>query len=87
MEGAAEYVELLETSMWPLLGINPVAHTAAAAWVHFRQYAITGEAGLVPEIKRRISDLAKLLKSCAPSACHRSLQGQTDRLVSVRPTL
>ena len=36
-------LHLLQNRVWPLLGIQPRVHNTIYAWIHFRQFAITGE--------------------------------------------
>lgn len=36
-------LQLLQTRVWPLLGISSQIHSTIYAWIHFRQFAVTGK--------------------------------------------
>ncbi|RMZ57126.1 hypothetical protein APUTEX25_002358, partial [Auxenochlorella protothecoides] len=42
-----ELVGLLRARVWPALGITPELHLALYAWVHFRQFVLSGEGRLL----------------------------------------
>ena len=35
-------LQLLQNRVWPLLGISTHIHNTIYAWIHFRQFAVTG---------------------------------------------
>eukprot|EP00798_Chlamydomonas_sp_ICE-L_P003064 gene3064-13083_t len=49
---------LLESHVWPLLGISPLLHLAINAWVHFRQYVRHEDPRLLRQVKALTSRLA-----------------------------
>lgn len=42
VESKDALLQLLQTRVWPLLGISPQIHSTIYAWIHFRQFAVTG---------------------------------------------
>ncbi|KAK9829741.1 hypothetical protein WJX72_007612 [[Myrmecia] bisecta] len=40
-------LQLLQTRVWPVLGIQPHIHSTIFAWIHFRQFAVTGNQDLL----------------------------------------
>ena len=36
-------MHLLQSRVWSLLGISPQIHSTIYAWIHFRQFAVTGK--------------------------------------------
>ena len=43
VESKDALLQLLQTRVWPLLGISQHIHDTVYAWIHFRQFAVTGE--------------------------------------------
>lgn len=43
VESKDALLQLLQTRVWPLLGISQHIHNTIYAWIHFRQFAVTGE--------------------------------------------
>jgi len=43
VESKDAVLQLLQTRVWPLLGISQHIHNTIYAWIHFRQFAVTGE--------------------------------------------
>lgn len=43
VESKDALLQLLQTRVWSLLGISPQIHSTIYAWIHFRQFAVTGE--------------------------------------------
>lgn len=42
VESKDALLQLLQTRVWPLLGISKHIHSTIYAWIHFRQFAVTG---------------------------------------------
>lgn len=42
VESKDALLQLLQTRVWPLLGITSQIHSTIYAWIHFRQFAVTG---------------------------------------------
>ena len=51
VESKDALLQLLQTRVWSLLGISPQIHSTIYAWIHFRQFAVTGEPALHDSIK------------------------------------
>lgn len=47
-------LQLLQTRVWPLLGISQHIHNTIYAWIHFRQFAVTGDVILLDTTKELI---------------------------------
>ena len=43
VESKDALLQLLQTRVWPLLGISQHIHNTVYAWIHFRQFAVTGK--------------------------------------------
>ena len=43
VESKDALLQLLQTRVWPLLGISKHIHSTIYAWIHFRQFAVTGQ--------------------------------------------
>lgn len=43
VESKDALLQLLQTRVWPLLGVSNRIHNTIYAWIHFRQFAVTGE--------------------------------------------
>lgn len=42
VESKDALLQLLQNRVWPLLGISKHIHSTIYAWIHFRQFAVTG---------------------------------------------
>lgn len=49
MDSKDALLQLLQTRVWPLLGISSQIHSTIYAWIHFRQFAVTGKDVLQPK--------------------------------------
>ena len=68
VESKDALLQLLQTRVWPLLGISQHIHNTIYAWIHFRQFAVTGECCLgLRCIKLYSNPLAQM--SCTQLAC------------------
>ncbi|KAK9849672.1 hypothetical protein WJX84_011250, partial [Apatococcus fuscideae] len=57
VEDRTALLSLLENQLWPLLGISPQVHAALYAWIHFRQFALTGRRSLLVATQQLIGNL------------------------------
>ncbi|KAK9849667.1 hypothetical protein WJX84_003269 [Apatococcus fuscideae] len=57
VEDRTALLSLLEKDLWPLLGISPQVHAALYAWIHFRQFALTGRRSLLVATQQLIANL------------------------------
>ena len=48
VESKDALLQLLQNRVWPLLGISKHIHSTIYAWIHFRQFAVTGVCFLHP---------------------------------------
>lgn len=48
VESKDALLQLLQNRVWPLLGISKHIHSTIYAWIHFRQFAVTGMSVLHP---------------------------------------
>ena len=48
VESKDALLQLLQNRVWPLLGISKHIHSTIYAWIHFRQFAVTGMYSLHP---------------------------------------
>eukprot|EP00803_Ostreobium_quekettii_P002852 evm.model.scf_168.3 EVM.evm.TU.scf_168.3 scf_168:17511-22818(+) len=71
-------LERLVGCLAPVLGISPRLHMACSAWVHFKQFVITGD----PSVASQAQDLLSALRKDA--ACQNSFQqnGENERSCS-----
>eukprot|EP00878_Enallax_costatus_P006953 GHUV01007287.1.p1 GENE.GHUV01007287.1~~GHUV01007287.1.p1 ORF type:complete len:760 (+),score=222.01 GHUV01007287.1:879-3158(+) len=60
IDGADEYLKLLQERLWPLLGISHAMHNAGFAWIHFRQFVVTRHPGLLAKTKTLLKRLAQM---------------------------
>ncbi|KIZ05819.1 hypothetical protein MNEG_2138 [Monoraphidium neglectum] len=60
---ADEYLQMLQTRVWPLLGVSPSMHNSCFAWIHFRQFVITKTPALVGSTKALLRRLAQVSSS------------------------
>ncbi|KAI8470006.1 MAG: hypothetical protein J3K34DRAFT_521690 [Monoraphidium minutum] len=58
---AEEYLALLQTRVWPLLGVSAPMHNCCFAWIHFRQFVVTKTPALVGSVKALLRRLAQLI--------------------------
>ena len=61
VESKDALLQLLQTRVWPLLGISQHIHNTIYAWTHFRQFAVTGES---------LNRILNLLHSKGDSTAH-----------------
>lgn len=54
VESKDALLQLLQTRVWPLLGISQHIHNTIYAWIHFRQFAVTGDVVLLDTTKELI---------------------------------
>ncbi|KAL0025837.1 hypothetical protein WJX79_004875 [Trebouxia sp. C0005] len=54
VESKDALLQLLQTRVWPLLGISQHIHNTIYAWIHFRQFAVTGDVILLDTTKELI---------------------------------
>lgn len=52
-----DLLEMLQRHVWPALGISRATHNALYAWIHFRQFALTGNMLLLRPAKRLLQHL------------------------------
>ena len=84
VESKDALLQLLQTRVWPLLGISHHIHNTIYAWIHFRQFAVTGEASTAhasahpPHPKPLVS--WQTLGSKAPHATRVKLETSTVKL-------
>lgn len=68
IEGADAYLQMLQTKLWPLLGISPAMHNAGFAWIHFRQFVVTKEESLLAKTKALLRRLSQLTTDTSAEA-------------------
>ena len=63
IEEADEYLRMLQTRVWPLVGVSSLMHNSCFAWIHFRQFVVTKSPVLVGSTKSLLRRLAQLGRS------------------------
>ncbi|KAL3161403.1 hypothetical protein ABBQ32_010293 [Trebouxia sp. C0010 RCD-2024] len=51
VESKDALLQLLQNRVWPLLGVSKHIHNTIYAWIHFRQFAVTGDLQLLDTTK------------------------------------
>eukprot|EP00803_Ostreobium_quekettii_P010118 evm.model.scf_379.4 EVM.evm.TU.scf_379.4 scf_379:34745-39238(-) len=59
IEEKEELLQQLRECLAPMLGISPTLHMACDAWVHFRQFVITGDCRVAERAQKLLSELRR----------------------------
>lgn len=65
VESKDALLQLLQNRVWPLLGVSKHIHNTIYAWIHFRQFAVTGRR-FMQHLLMYLSDVETIIAHTSP---------------------